>query len=42
MYDFQKLVKGSKVSIIEGSAHGLMNDNPVDYRAAIRKFLKGK
>ncbi len=39
MLDFQKLVKGSKVSIIEGSAHGLMNDRPEEYRAAIRKFL---
>jgi proline iminopeptidase len=39
MYDFQKLVKGSRVSIIEGSAHGLMNDRPEQYRAAIRKFL---
>jgi len=40
MYNFQKLVTGSKVAIIENAGHRKAIDQPVQYTNAIRKFLK--
>ena len=42
MYEFQKLVKGSKVAIVPNAGHHKLQDNPERYIGEIRKFLKGK
>jgi proline iminopeptidase len=41
MYEFQKLVKGSKVAIVPNAGHHKLQDNPEAYIGEIRKFLNG-
>ncbi|WCT11781.1 proline iminopeptidase-family hydrolase [Mucilaginibacter jinjuensis] len=42
MYEFQKMIKGSKVAIVPNAGHHKLQDNPEAYIGEIRKFLKGK
>lgn len=39
MYQFQKLIRNSKVEIIEGAGHNKIGDKPIEYTNAIQKFL---
>ena len=40
MYEFQKLLPGSQVAIIEGAGHDKIGDQPTAFTESIRKFLR--
>ncbi|NCD68806.1 proline iminopeptidase-family hydrolase [Mucilaginibacter agri] len=41
MYEFQKMVKGSKIVIVPNAGHHKLQDNPKDFIGGVRKFLNG-